>query len=419
MAGGEQGVGRRGSSARAAALRRAQQAKAGRDAERVLRERQIEIALADWFEATARADRIRDDASRKAAAVTEAGEHAAAGPAGEAGDAVRRLRELTGSNGEVAALCGASPPPRYGNSSPSQAPLPGRLRTPRGRGRARRWAAMTPEHPSERRSGTVREDAARPSGLAGAASRWELRYDGRAGYESRIVLDLVSSGLLDLGSGMRGADGVLYRAGGYSCRSQLHGTAVVLVQARGGHELLAGWESPLAVWDWVRGRLPSADGPLPELEGGPSRMACEERLLAWGLRYPWELDWLAGAMRGHVLSCDARDEIFAAAVHLHGRGGTVDAGTVAAEVSRRYRQAPAWAREELGGPGAPWIGRYVQRLAVTEVSPGAAAAAAMALGPCLGPAVRTGGPARLPPRPHAVMVPPPAHGPRAGPVPQP
>lgn len=99
-------MGRRGSSARAAALRRAQQAKAGRDAERVLRERQIEIALADWFEATARADRIRDDASRKAAAVTEAGEHAAAGPAGEAGDAVRRLRELTGSNGEVAALCG-------------------------------------------------------------------------------------------------------------------------------------------------------------------------------------------------------------------------------------------------------------------------------------------------------------------------
>jgi hypothetical protein len=105
---GEQVVGRRGSSARAAALRRAQQAKAGRDAERVLRERQIEIALADWFEATARAERIRDEASRKAAAVIDAGEQAAAGPAGEARDAVRRLRELTGSNGEVAALCGIS-----------------------------------------------------------------------------------------------------------------------------------------------------------------------------------------------------------------------------------------------------------------------------------------------------------------------
>ena len=101
-------MGRRGSSARAAALRRAQQAKAGRDAERVLRERQIEIALADWFEATARAERIVDEARRKAAAVIEAGEHAAAEPAGEAREAVRRLRELTGSNGEVAVLCGIS-----------------------------------------------------------------------------------------------------------------------------------------------------------------------------------------------------------------------------------------------------------------------------------------------------------------------
>jgi hypothetical protein len=101
-------LGRRGSSARAAALRRAQQAKAGRDAERVLRERQIEIALADWFEATARAERIGDEARRKAAAVIEAGEHAAAEPAGEAREAVRRLRELTGNTTEAAALCGIS-----------------------------------------------------------------------------------------------------------------------------------------------------------------------------------------------------------------------------------------------------------------------------------------------------------------------
>jgi hypothetical protein len=255
------------------------------------------------------------------------------------------------------------------------------------------------------------------SRAGGAAARWELRYDGRAGHESRIVLEQVTSGLLDLGPGMRGADGVLYRAGGYSHRSQLHGTAVVLVQARGGCELLAGWESPLAAWDWVRGRLPSADGPLHLPEGGTSRTAPEEQVLAWGLRYPWELDWLAIAIRGNVFSCDARDEIFAAAVYLHGWGGTVDAGTVAAEVSSRYLQAPAWACEDLGGPGAPWIGRYVQRLAVTEVPPGAAAEAAAALAPYAGPA-GTSGPARLAPRPPAVMVPPPAHGPRAGPAPR-
>jgi hypothetical protein len=277
---------------------------------------------------------------------------------------------------------------------------------------------MTAEDQAERQSTSVCEDAASTSRVTGAASRWELRYDGRASHESRHALDQVTGSVLDLRPEMRGADGVLYRAGGYSCRSQLHCTAVVLVQARGGCELLAGWESPLVASGWVHSRLPSADGPLPAPEDCTSRTGCEEQLLAWGLRYPWELDWLAGVMRGRVFSCDARDEIFAAAVYLHGRGGTVDAGTVAAEVSRRYRQAPAWAREELGGPEAPWIGRYVQRLAITEIRPGAAAEAAVALGPCVG-LTRAVGPARLPPRPHSDVLPPPAHGPRAGPVPQP
>jgi hypothetical protein len=97
---------RRGSSARSQALRRAQQAKAGRDAERALRERQIEIALADYYEATARAERIRDEARRKADGIATDAEHAAAEPLHTARDAVRRLRELLGGNAEVAALCG-------------------------------------------------------------------------------------------------------------------------------------------------------------------------------------------------------------------------------------------------------------------------------------------------------------------------
>ena len=50
---------RRGSSARAAALRRAQEAKAQRDAERMHRETRIEAALADYYQATAEAERIR------------------------------------------------------------------------------------------------------------------------------------------------------------------------------------------------------------------------------------------------------------------------------------------------------------------------------------------------------------------------
>ena len=106
LGGGSHALGRRRSSTRVTALRRAQQAKAGRDAERALRERQIEIALADYFEAVATADEVRADARRKADGLIEAAGQAAAAPEATAREAVRRLRELTSSHGEVAVLCG-------------------------------------------------------------------------------------------------------------------------------------------------------------------------------------------------------------------------------------------------------------------------------------------------------------------------
>jgi hypothetical protein len=225
--------------------------------------------------------------------------------------------------------------------------------------------------------------------------------------------------MLDLGPAQRGVDGVLYQAGGYSPRSPLHGTAVVMVRAPGGCELLTGWDSPLAPWEWVRGRLPSQDGPLHVSPAG-SRTACEEQLLAFGLRYPWELDWLAGAISGHVFSCDARDEIFTAAMCLHRRGGTVDARTLADEVARRYEQAPAWAREQAGGAQVPWTARYLRRLAVTEVTPAAAALAVAGLVPGY-PVADDSCPAclvRPAVQPQAVMVLAPAQGPRSGPAPR-
>jgi molecular chaperone GrpE (heat shock protein) len=98
---------RRGSS-RAAALRRAQEAKADRDAERMRREAQIEAALADYYQATAEAERIRSNAQHKAEATLAEAEQAVARPVAAARDAVQRLRDLVGGNAEVAALCGIS-----------------------------------------------------------------------------------------------------------------------------------------------------------------------------------------------------------------------------------------------------------------------------------------------------------------------
>ncbi|MGA2830220.1 MAG: hypothetical protein ABSF03_29400 [Streptosporangiaceae bacterium] len=99
---------RRGASARAAALRRAQQAKAARDAVRLRREKDIEAALADYFEATERAERIRADARRKADRLLADAEQAADAPWQTARAAVHRLRALVGTATEVASLCGIS-----------------------------------------------------------------------------------------------------------------------------------------------------------------------------------------------------------------------------------------------------------------------------------------------------------------------
>jgi len=99
---------RRGSSARAAALRRAQEAKAARDAARLRREKDIEAALADYFEAIGHAERIRTEARRKADRLHADAELAAKAPRHAAIAAVRRLRDLVGTVTEVASLCGIS-----------------------------------------------------------------------------------------------------------------------------------------------------------------------------------------------------------------------------------------------------------------------------------------------------------------------
>jgi hypothetical protein len=99
---------RRGSSARAAALRRAQQAKAARDAARLRREKDIEAALADYFEATEQAERLRAEARRKADRLLTDAELAAEVPRQAATAAVHRLRALVGTATEVASLCGIS-----------------------------------------------------------------------------------------------------------------------------------------------------------------------------------------------------------------------------------------------------------------------------------------------------------------------
>lgn len=90
---------RSGASARTLALTRAQEAVALRDAERIMREKQLEATLADYFHAQGEVERIHRDAEA-AAAPFEASIH----------DAVRALDRLGETRAGIAGLTGLSLP---------------------------------------------------------------------------------------------------------------------------------------------------------------------------------------------------------------------------------------------------------------------------------------------------------------------
>ena len=97
---------RRMSGTRASALRRAQEAKARRDAEHLERERRVESALADFFEGKGAATDLRAEARRKAERLVADAETASAVPEESARKAVVALRELGETQPQIAELTG-------------------------------------------------------------------------------------------------------------------------------------------------------------------------------------------------------------------------------------------------------------------------------------------------------------------------
>jgi hypothetical protein len=91
---------------RAAAVRTAQEAKARRDAERRRREQDVEAALADFYESTARAAALREQARVRAERMVEQAELAATEPERAAHAAVVRMHELGESREQIADLTG-------------------------------------------------------------------------------------------------------------------------------------------------------------------------------------------------------------------------------------------------------------------------------------------------------------------------
>ncbi|MEU7925098.1 hypothetical protein [Micromonospora sp. NPDC049107] len=96
----------RTSGTRAAAIRRAQEAKQRRDAEQLQRSRQITDALTDFYEQTQRAADITAHGAEKAARIIADAEQAAREPARLAAQAVARLEALGETRGAIAELTG-------------------------------------------------------------------------------------------------------------------------------------------------------------------------------------------------------------------------------------------------------------------------------------------------------------------------
>lgn len=212
--------------------------------------------------------------------------------------------------------------------------------------------------------------------LRAAAVRWENRYVGRLAPDTTAAMQQLRLGLVSLvGLPRRGIDGSMYQEGRYNGRSALEGTLAVIVAGRGAAEIIRGWDSREEARAWMHGRLPSVTGPLPPPPASRrSRAWAEEQALAYLLTHLSEAGSLAGPLACYVFSADVRDETYRAILATAIRRSSGPAGRehVAAETEARYAWAPAWAREELGGSAAPWVRSYVERLATTDVSRGAA-----------------------------------------------
>jgi hypothetical protein len=99
----------RDSSRARQAVRRAREARAARKEKLAAREEAIESALVAYFQAVGEVERVRQQAQVKAHALLAEADRVAATPWASACAAVRQLRDLPGSNNQVAELCGLRP----------------------------------------------------------------------------------------------------------------------------------------------------------------------------------------------------------------------------------------------------------------------------------------------------------------------
>lgn len=207
--------------------------------------------------------------------------------------------------------------------------------------------------------------------LEEARSAWEARYEARGPMAvDQLVAalrrddDLVS---WDPGGPYLGIDGARYEPG--SICLEHTDEPVVIIEGRGGREVITGWAGFGEMQNWIAGRgTGGSRGLVAPPVGTLSRTWLEDTVLAYIINHPLDTRDALRSLEPDAMTTDVRYEVLDAVRRLAGRGsGSYSPETVRAEARSRLSYVPAEGLARYGGPGGPFIRAYVSRLAETPV----------------------------------------------------
>ena len=203
-----------------------------------------------------------------------------------------------------------------------------------------------------------------------ARAAWESRYAARGpGTADHLVAALRrdDEGLMswDPGGPYPGVDGARYQPGAMCLEDS--DEPFLLAGGRGTCEVITGWADFGAMQDWIAGRGTGGTRALtPAPVPAGTRAWLEDTVLAYLVNHPWDTADELRALEPDAMTTDVRYEVLGAVRRLSGRG-YYSPETVSAEARAGLSRVPAEGLAWYGGPGGPFIGIYVSRLAETEI----------------------------------------------------
>jgi hypothetical protein len=227
----------------------------------------------------------------------------------------------------------------------------------------------------------LRRMAATDTLIAAAKAEWNTRYDARPTTSAAEMIGAMrQEGMIDFDPAgpFIGVDGAAYEPGALTIGGEP--VPVLVITGRGAAELVTDWPSFDGMAGWVASRGSTASGPLTPPGTGPDcRGWAEDKVLARLIVSARDARLLTAELSPDTFTTDVRYDVYQTILALVGRGGYFTPEQLAAELGQRVAAVPSSALVNYGGRTGPFPRAYVARLASTEVTSEAGAAAALAL----------------------------------------